>query len=130
MMRKAGEGRELLTGRQAVWMALLMHAAIPRSELILELQDVGRWAPAPARLGFNPMGLGFRAWPELTGILQPPGRFAWCWGTKYTNSPAHAHPCILTLSSTLTHFIVWHMLEFSQRHVPPAVLTAPAQAYI
>ena len=42
MVRRAGEARELLTGRQAVWMALLMHAAIPRSELILELQDVGR----------------------------------------------------------------------------------------
>ncbi|KAK9826494.1 hypothetical protein WJX81_006127 [Elliptochloris bilobata] len=27
---------------QAVWLALLMHAAIPRSELVLELQDVGR----------------------------------------------------------------------------------------
>ena len=31
--------------RQAVWLALLMHAAIPRSELVLELQDAGRWHP-------------------------------------------------------------------------------------
>ncbi len=31
--------------RQAVWLALLMHAAIPRSELVLELQEAGRWPP-------------------------------------------------------------------------------------